>query len=154
MPRTNRVKSWSKNQAQLQDEAISRLQQAHCFRLSATLESQDKSTSYDKEKSRKHKCQLPKGWYVDQDTVSATSQKGDFWSNGNTMTLQEQEQLPKIRMPDNFAGIITGTSVWLHSVLISQKRQIRHLNVCLSWHTPLFTYLLATLSGNSSYKRL
>lgn len=72
MPRFNRVKWWSKNQARVQGKAISRLQQALIFsRLSGTLEPQDKSTSYKQGKVKK--------------TVSATQESlcwlGHFFSN-------------------------------------------------------------------------
>lgn len=63
-----------------------------------------------------------------------------------SMILQEHEQSPKERMPDNIAGVIIDASMLLYSVLASQMQETQHLSVCQSLHIALSMGLYLILS--------
>lgn len=139
MPRSNRVKSWSRMQARVQDEAISKLQQVHLFRLWHCRIHRINPHLMSKVKSRKSKFSYTSIFMLLR-TLSATGQRQISGAMATpSMTLQEQEESPKIRMVTLLVLLLEQLCDYT-SVVVSKRQQIQHLNVYQSWYTHFSPY--------------
>lgn len=155
MPRFNRVKSWSKNQARVQEEATSSSNRP-IFLASLVLTSRVPRINpvwwprWSPEKNKPF-CWL--GYCF------RNRPKADFWSNGSTIhDTQEQEYRAKIRMPGNVGGIMMGIIVWNTVYLFHRGSHLSiwmcaNLGTCFSPHTCFQSYQEIPLTNNCNEKK-